>query len=280
MNPRLFKSAPTLIVAAAVAVTLATGCGDGGGGSPTSPSPTPGVTSVAVVFPAGGTIFIGREVQFEARETLSNGTTRTATGATWGSDAPAVATVSSTGLVRAVSAGEATIFADAGSRGTLRIRVYPSFAGLWGGSEVLTSCQGTGRLAELCAEFTPGDVAMHASSFTQTDATVNASIDAGDNTYARMTGTISVGGELELPSAPVLPADPEVALEVQNWRSRSDVPGAMTGTYEILVTVTGVAGSARVGVRLQNVSRVSTQTALATPAAGATFVSRLRRWRS
>jgi len=89
---------------------LGVACGGDGGGSPASPSVT--TTSVSVTFPAGGTVFIGSAVQFEARETLSNGTTRTATNATWGSDAPAVATVSPTGLVTAVAAGEATIFAD------------------------------------------------------------------------------------------------------------------------------------------------------------------------
>ena len=105
-----------------IAVTLLSGCGDDGGGSPVAPTPT--TTSVSVTFSAE-TIRVGDTVQFEARETLSNGQTRVATSATWGSDNPAVATVSQTGLVTAVGVGTATIFADVNPRGTVLIEVFP-----------------------------------------------------------------------------------------------------------------------------------------------------------
>ena len=178
-----------------------------------------------------------------------------------------------------MSAGEATIFADAaGSRGVLRIRVYPSFGGIWGGTDALTSCQASGDFAGFCDGFVPGETLQHGSSFTQADATVNASIDGGDGTFARMTGTISVGGDLELPSAPFLPADPEVAILVQNWRSRSDAPGVMTGSYEVLATVPGAAGELRLGVRLQNVFRLGGQTTQTPSTTGPTIGSKLRRW--
>jgi hypothetical protein len=101
-------------------VTQLVACGDD---SPTAPTST--TTSVEVRFSAEA-IRVGDAVQFEAYETLSNGTTRRATAATWGSDNPAVATVSSSGLVTAVSPGEATIFADVNPRGTVRIRVLPA----------------------------------------------------------------------------------------------------------------------------------------------------------
>lgn len=260
----------------AVALAWSAACGKGGGGSPTAPTPTPTTTAVVVGYTAGGTIFIGREVQFEARQTLSDGSTRVAASATWGSDTPGVATVSAAGLVRGVAAGEATIFADAPVRGVLRIRVYPNFGGTWRGNEVVVSCQESGMLAGVCADFRPGEVGLHDSSFTQTDASVNAVIDGGDGFTARTAGTISVGGELQLPSAPFLPGEPGIDSQLQNWRSRSDVPAAMTGTYDLYLTAAGVSGFVRLSLRLDNVVRTSSQAGQALSPDGRTFVSRLR----
>lgn len=258
-------------VMAAALMGLA-GCGKDG--SPTAASPT--TTSVAVAMPAGGTMFIGREAQFEARETLSNGTTRVATAATWGSDAPGVATVSATGVVKGIAAGEASIFADVPARGVLKIRVYPNFGGSWRGSEVVVRCEDAGTFVGACGEFGAGEVGVHVSSFTQTDAAVNATIDGGDGSTAKMAGTISVGGELQLPSTSLLPPEPPVDIQVQNWRSRSDVPAAMTGTYDLVATATGVNGFIRIAVRLENVVRTATVSALGSTPAGPTIAGRVR----
>ena len=274
MRRRLERSA-VVVGLAVTMVGVSLGCG-GDGGSPTTPTPT--TTSVSVAFPAGGTIFIGSRVQFEARETLSGGTTRVATNATWGSDAPAVATVSPTGLVTAVAAGEATIFADVNPRGTLRIRVFPNFGGTWSGSEVATSCEESGAFAGFCGAVSlVGEVGAHRSTFTQSQASVNAVIDEGDGTTATMTGTITIGGGLELPTAPVLPADPKINLQLQNWRSRADIPSQMTGTYELLFTVPGVTGFVRLGVRLQDVVKTSAPAALVLGPDGSTLVERVLR---
>ena len=96
----------------------------GGDDNPAAPSSTTTIASVSITFSAQ-TIRVGDTVQFEAHETLSNGQTRIATSATWGSDNPAVATVSQAGLVTAVGLGTATIFADINPRGTVLIEVLP-----------------------------------------------------------------------------------------------------------------------------------------------------------
>jgi len=118
---------------------------------------------------------------------------------------------------------------------------------------------------------------VHDSSFTQTEASVNAVFDAGDGSAARMSGTISVGGELELPSTSYLPPEPPVDIQMQNWRSRSDVPAAMTGSYDLFMTGTGFPGFVRLGLRLENVTRTSTQAVQAMPPAGPTIAERVRR---
>lgn len=256
-------------------LVLAAGCGSDSG---TGPSSTP--ESVSVTFPAGGTIFIGNAVQFEARVTSSDGTSRDVTNeATWGSDAPTVATVSSTGLVTAVAAGQATIFAEVNPRGSMQIRVFPDFGGSWAGNEVFAACEASGAFEGFCdlPGFRVGDVFPHRSMFIQNAASVDATIFTGDGTKATMTGNITVGGELQLPTAPVLPAEPMVNAELQNWRSRADTPSRMTGSYEGFFTAPGLPGSVTVKVRLENVvktaatslppSSTATQQALRTIAA-------------
>lgn len=233
---------------------LAVGCGGG-----TNPTPM-----VSVTFP-GNTIFIADTVQFTARST-SNETRDVTNEATWGSDAPQVATVSSTGLVTAVAAGEASIFADfEGARGTLKIRVYPNFDGSWAGNEVVASCEASGTFEGFCdqRDFRIGEVFQHHSSFSQNEASVQATIVTGPDTSAMADGTISIDGQLQLPSTPSLPADPVVNAEVQNWHSRADTPSRMTGSYDGFFTAPGVPGSVKVGLRLENVVKTSATTSMA-----------------
>ena len=241
------------VVSACVLLLAACGGGDGDGTSPTGPSTG---TSVTVSFP-GGPVYIGSTTQFEARETLGNGTTRVPTTVAWSSDKAQVAAVSTAGVDSALAAGEATISADVnGTRGSLLVRVLPNFAGAWSGPETLVSCADSGQLSGFCAlsDFV-GEVFFHESSFTQNLASVTGVLDAGDGTRATMTGTITVDGDLPLSSAPVLPADPDVNAQVENWRTRADTPSRMTGTYEVVFTVPGVTGSARVALRLDNVTK-------------------------
>lgn len=265
------------IARAAVLVSTLPGLGlgcRGGGGSPIAPTPL--ANSVSITYPGGGPIFIGSTVQFEARETSSDGSMRAATGVTWGSDAPAVATVSATGLVTAIAAGEATIFADGNGRRTLRIRVLPNFAGVWAGTEVVTGCEDSEAFEGLCADLLSlGAVGGHSSAFTQVTVSVDARIDTGGGTAATMTGDVSVGGELQLPSASSLPAGPRFTVELQNWRSRADTPSRMTGTYDLLFTASDMAGFVRMRVRLENVVR-SGATATVSPNRNVAGFARVR----
>jgi len=102
------------VLVALVACTLVvSSCGSDGGGSstPTTPTPpaTPTVTGVTVVGP-GGTPTPGQTAQFTATAALSNGTTQAVTSqATWQSSNTGIATVTSSGLVTAVAAGQAEI---------------------------------------------------------------------------------------------------------------------------------------------------------------------------
>jgi len=244
-----------------ILATVLVGACDGQNPNESTPLPT----GVNVDYPSGGTIFIGNTVQFRAREILADGTTRAAAAATWGSDAPSVATVSSTGLVTALAAGEATIFADVTLRGMRPIRVFPNFGGTWAGSEVAVGCDDSGAFEGLCEDpdlFIAGELFAHHSSFSQNEASVDAVLDGGDGSTASMSGTVAIDGELTLAAAPLVPVMDDIDVQVTGWTSRADVPGQMTGTYVGVLTIPGIPGAFSITLRLEDVVRTSAITAL------------------
>ena len=212
------------------------------------PGEAPPVTtpSVSVSYPAGrGTIFIGEQVQFLATMQSSGGGPQAALDAVWESDAPAVATVSSSGLLTAVSAGEATISAEVipGGRSSLRIRVFPKFHGHWEGNLNITRKtvppawrEGAGEECEGlddCSEW-----ARMAADFTQDGQTVTGSVRTNYGNEPpdlewTVHGEVSLDGTLSLTfdEVVVVPEpDLEIRLTVISWKSRADTPGVMTGT--------------------------------------------------
>jgi uncharacterized protein YjdB len=98
--------------------------------NPTWPTPItmPTVSSVSINGYSGDITGVGHTVQLRATAHLSNGTALDVTNiASWASDATGVARVSSSGVVTAVSAGDATITAtDSGVVGRQRITVRAS----------------------------------------------------------------------------------------------------------------------------------------------------------
>jgi uncharacterized protein YjdB len=84
------------------------------------------VASVAV-SPASASVAVGQTVQLTATLKDASGTPLSGRVVTWSSGAPAVATVSATGLVTSVAAGTATITATSeGKSGTAGITVAPT----------------------------------------------------------------------------------------------------------------------------------------------------------
>ena len=240
-------------VGAGCVLVLGVACSSGGGDNPVAATPT--TSSVLITSQSSGTFFIGATVQFEARETLSDGTTRVPTAVTWGSDAPGVATVSATGLVTAIAAGEVTIFADVNPRGTMQFRVFPDFNGTWNGMETLASCEDSGSFEDFCTQFPPIGTTQDLGgvTFTQTEASVVGVLFD----LLAVTGTVAIGGELRL-DASSFPPDFIVFAdcEIRNFRVRADMPAALTGTYEqFCADNRGSKGSVGIGVDLVDVTR-------------------------
>jgi hypothetical protein len=94
------------------ALFAVSGCG---GGSNKTGTPTAAVQSIAV-SPGSATILMGKQQQFSATATYSDGSTKPApAGLTWSSSNTAIATVDSSGLVKGVAPGNVTISAAVGS---------------------------------------------------------------------------------------------------------------------------------------------------------------------
>ena len=99
------------------AVALVAACGDGG-------STSPQVAALAAAVPVPS-IPVGQTVTLTAQSVSGDGVAAAASGVAWSSLDPAVATVSSAGVVTAVAPGVATITAAAASQ-TARADVYVS----------------------------------------------------------------------------------------------------------------------------------------------------------
>jgi hypothetical protein len=226
---------------------LAVGCG--GEKSPTGPSPT--ATGISVTQRSESTVYIGKQVQFDATVTLSDGSSQPAANATWNSDAPSVATVSPTGLGRGVAAGAATISAeiDSGEHGSVRIRVYPEFQGTWTGSWQATGCTASGGplWIELCTllQRNPSDARSQVTLvLTQNGGLVDGTVDLGDvaggseqhrEPFDVSSGEVSEDGTLRLALQPVTRIDrqQELQVAVPAWEARADTPGRMTGRIQV-----------------------------------------------
>ncbi len=88
-------------------------------------APTPATPTVTAVSVSGSTPNVGASAQFTATASLSNGTSQNVTAqASWQSSAPSIASVSGSGVVIGVSAGDADITASYQNlTGRLRITV-------------------------------------------------------------------------------------------------------------------------------------------------------------
>ena len=248
----------------AAGLLLMLGCGTHDG--PTGPTPT--ATSVSVTYPTERTLFIGDEVQFHASVTLSDGSTQSAENVTWTSDATAVATVSASGLVAAVAAGEATISAEVadGGGGSVRIRVFPEFQGHWAGQGVATGCTATGDAlwSAVCAGFRESAPAERADDaafdLTQSGADVGGVVDLGTERRLEVrSGEVSIDGTLRLAfdAFPFVIEGMELKVEVLSWQTRADTPGSMTGGFRLAYSRESSTGSAVVDIMLDGVTRTA-----------------------
>ncbi len=119
---------PAGVLLALFALLPGCGGGDGGGSSATPPPPPPPAPVATVQFAgtAPGPLVVGSTTQLQARTLDAAGGVLGGRPVTWVSAAPAVATVSGTGLVTAVAPGETQVTATSEGRSAqIGITVIP-----------------------------------------------------------------------------------------------------------------------------------------------------------
>lgn len=101
----------------------------GGGGDTTPTTPVQATVATVDVSPSGGTLVIPNTLQLTATPRDAQGAAVSGRAITWSSSASSIASVNTSGLVTAVSAGTATITASVdGKQGLATITVAPAVA--------------------------------------------------------------------------------------------------------------------------------------------------------
>lgn len=235
------------------------GCGaDGNGNGGVSRIPT----SLSL-SPNTDLITINSSESYRVAVNYDTGTSEfVSTGVTWGSDAPTVATVDASGLVRGLTSGWATVFADyQGLRGTRRLRVLPDYQGRWEGDWVVTACRESGDWAGTCAEsFPAGEIFGLTVVVNQTRDVVTGTTDFGDNLPGPVTGSIDDAGVLSVSGTYTIEVEGiRLELTVTDWKTMSENNQKMTGQMCVIFRVSGLLGSIEVDGQLNVVDKVSPQ---------------------
>jgi hypothetical protein len=253
------------LVVVALLTTLVA-CGGKGGGSPTAPStPTPTITALSIT-PATDLIKIKASEAFTATATFSDGSSRSVQ-ATWGSDTPGVATIDSSGRATGVTSGQATIFADYSGvpRATRLLRVMPDYHGRWRGDWSVTGCAEEGDWRGVCREFTTGSLWVLNLTVNQTRDTVTGTTDFGDDLPGPVTGTIRMGGHLEVNGTYTVAFEGiPVEITVSNWETITTDNERMTGRFRMGMRAAGLQGSFRTDAELRIVTKTSGTPLMAT----------------
>ena len=195
-----------------------------------------------------------------AAVTIGGGPVDTAPAGTWGTDAPAVATVSPSGVVTTLSPGDLTIFFDsaAGSRGTKRLTVVGDFNDAWSGTYVVSGCTESGDFASagFCNTFASGLSGPFNLKMKQVDNAITAQWLLSSSTFGftaafGFTADGAFGSNTSL-SASRLDQNFGTATALQI--SQTGV-GRIDGTVELTFSNTAMRGTGRFSGRITTSSR-------------------------
>jgi hypothetical protein len=221
-------------------------------GSSTSPAATE--WSISVTSP-NSNVFLGASEQMTA--TASDG--RVLNG-TWGTDNAAAATVTASGLVTAVSSGQATIsFAADGRQGMTIIRALPNLAGNFSGTYRITSCDATGQMAaaNVCNTAPPGSQVPYTFAFSQTAAVLTGRVFIlGIEAIPPFAATIGIGGDVNVTGTVTAPGGYAVNT---SWQISQKTAGVTTGTIAQIWTAPGfLTGQANIAGSIDTITKTAT----------------------
>lgn len=243
-----------LVVGIAV---VAAGCGNGGRGGGMPAAPSPAAASLAISPATESLLIQGLEI-FSVTATFPDGTSRPA-GATWSSDAPAVAQVDGTGRVDGVGPGTATITAEAeGLRATRFMRVIPDYAGDWRGGIRITACVSEGAWSSMryCDIYDAGSGIGIRLKLKQAHDEVEGGVSFG-RTFGSVRGRIRTSGALVLEGSytETFPESVPMEIAVSNWETLSVDNRQMTGRLRTTFRVSGRTGFAQLDYEVRELRK-------------------------
>lgn len=254
----------TRILAVITLLLITAACGAAGNGSsPTAPTPTSAITGLSIT-PATDLIKLKARETFSSIATFSDGTSRAVTAA-WGTSAPGVATVDSSGHATGMGSGETTIFAwYQGHRATQSLRVVPDYHGLWQGDWRVTGCADEGDWVGLCREFEVGSLWGLTLAVSQNRDAITGTVDFG-RLPGPMSGTIRQSGHLVLTAAYTMTIEEEIATDVTltDWETITTGNNRMTGRFRATLQAPWCQGSLSADGELRVVIKTAAVPALA-----------------
>jgi len=247
-------------MAVAVHAVLLAACGSDSPQTPTAPSggaPSGSTTGVSVSVPSP--VRMGQTAQATGSETLSSGQSRPIS-AGWLSDAPAVASVTGTGLVRGLTNGRATIYVVVGGRqGQQVLRVLPDYQGSWIGSLQTKGCSETGVFdsIDFCDQYSAGDRYIYRAGFEQSEELLTATVDYGSilGLFQPVTAPVLEDGRSTFRSTLGYTSQNVTFLLSTTFDVNSVQVGILTGTAEDSWRVPGLSGEGRVSFDLVDTVR-------------------------
>lgn len=234
------------------AIVIAAACGSSGSAlSPQNVGTITGITLTVNPPP------VGSSVAAVGKLSLSTGTTpAVTTGFT--SDTPSVATVTSAGVVTGVSIGDVTISVDyQGFKASKKVRVLPSYTGIYFGSYTVDSCTETGDFIPVgnCAKVTAQPtLPLQFASQQSLDLTTLAGQFALGSAVGDATGAVAPDGALTYGGAFV---SGTFRIDVQNFAGSVPAIGQMSGHFEQLWTDSTLTGQVLIKCTIHDMTRTS-----------------------
>lgn len=244
-----------LVVAIFVAALTVSACN---GRTPTAPTPTPPVvvtppapTLVSLsLSPSSGTLLVGDTAPIIITGRFSDNTARTV-AANWTSSNPSVATVTGSGVVTGVSAGQTTITASFSGQSIAGVyTIEARLSGAWSGGFFVESCTGTGSNGDVFC--TAGRGLTQANTTTQgsLDLALTGSTVSGVMVFGGVRGPVTgvvVNGLMTLQGSLTLSNGP--TLVITHWSTNVRV-NEMTGFVNLEARYPSLAGVAVIRTRL------------------------------
>jgi hypothetical protein len=219
---------------AMLALALVAGCA-----KDTPPSPT--VSGITLTSP-NSLVHIGATEQITGAVSLSDGSSQPP-GGVWTSGAPAIASVSTTGLLTGLASGDVTVsFTQGGRVAAKRFRVLPNYAGTWSGTYRVAACGQTGQVASTVnpcgVTFRSNTVLPYTLNLTQMQDSVAGRFFLGALQFDQASGPVAGNGALVISSVVRSPPASVDAI----WTLQSMAPGALAGAVTLRLRDSTLSG--------------------------------------